>query len=272
VNRIVRYWSIFFGLVGLACVACFVYAPFDPEWWLPAGPDPKMSHLHSASTLGKEVDALFVIILWITGAVFVGTQVVLAWAIWKFGDAPGRVAIYFHGSQRLELIWTIIPAIALVFITVYQFSTWSNIKFKSSEPRIAPLAEVTARQFQWLIRYPGPDGKFRTSDDLFTINDLHFVKNEKTLIHLMAKDVLHSFFLPQLRIKQDAVPGLKISVWFDADQAGKYELVCAELCGWGHGRMRGVATVHETQAEFDDWLKTVAKEQGRDQVAVVEGR
>jgi cytochrome c oxidase subunit II len=262
----VRYWSVLFGVVGLACVACFVYAPFDPEWWLPAGPDSKLSHLHSASTVGKEIDSLFVIVLWITGVVFIGTQVVLAWAMWKYADGPGRIAVYFHGSQRLELIWTILPSIALVFITVYQFDTWASVKFKSSEPKTTPLAEVTGRQFQWMIRYPGPDGKFRTGDDLFTINDLHFVKNRKTLIHLQAKDVLHSFFLPELRIKQDAVPGLKISVWFDTDQAGHYELVCAELCGWGHGRMRGNVTVHETQAEFDDWLKAVAREQNRDQV------
>ena len=113
-----RYWSVVFGAVGLACVACFAYAPFDPEWWLPAGPDAKLGHLHSASTIGKEIDALFVIVLWITGVVFIGTQVVLAWAAWKYADGPGRIANYFHGSQRLELIWTIIPAIALVFITV----------------------------------------------------------------------------------------------------------------------------------------------------------
>ena len=261
-----RYWSVLFGVVGFACVACFAYAPFHPEWWLPGGPDPKVSHLVSPSSIGKEVDVLFVIILWITGIVFIGTQVALAWAAWKFADGPGRIAVYFHGSQRLELIWTIIPAIALVFITVYQFGTWANVKFKSAEPNVAPLAEVTARQFQWVTRYAGPDGKFRTSDDLYTINDLHFVKDQKTLIHLLAKDVLHSFFLPALRIKQDAVPGLKISVWFDADQAGHYELVCAELCGWGHGRMRANVTVHETQAEFDDWLKGIAREQGRDQV------
>ena len=261
-----RYWSVLFGLVGLACVACFVYAPFDSEWWLPAGPDAKLGHLHSASSIGKEIDALFVIILWITGVVFIGTQVVLAWAAWKYADGPGRIAVYFHGSQRLELIWTIIPAIALVFITVYQFGTWASVKFKSSAPNVAPIAEVTGRQFQWVIRYPGVDGKLRTADDLIAINDLHFVKNQKTLIHLQAKDVLHSFFLPALRVKQDAVPGLKISVWFDADQAGRYDLVCAELCGWGHGNMRGNVTVHETQAEFDDWLKTATREQGRDQL------
>ncbi len=265
-----RYWSVFFGVVGLACVACFAYAPFDPEWWLPAGPDPKVSHLHSASSIGKEIDALYVIILWITGVVFIGTQVALAWAAWKFADAPGRVAVYFHGSQRLELIWTIIPAIALVFITVYQFGTWASVKFKSSQPNVAPLAEVTGRQFQWVIRYPGPDKKLRTADDVYTVNDLHFVKGQKTLIHLQAKDVLHSFFLPQLRVKQDAVPGLKIPVWFDADQAGHYDLACAELCGWGHYKMRGNVFVHETQAEFDDWMKTTAREQARDQVAVAD--
>ena len=277
-----RYWSVLFGAVGLACVACFAYAPFDPEWWLPAGPDAKLGHLHSASSIGKEIDTLFVIILWITGVVFIGTQVVLVWAAWKYADRPGRIALYFHGSLRLELIGTTLTAIALLFITVYQFGTWSSVKFKSSAPNVTPLAEVTGRQFQWKMRYPGPDGKFRTGDDLFTINDLHFVKDEKTLIHLQAQDVLHSFFLPQLRIKQDAVPGLKISVWFDADQAGHYELVCAELCGWGHGRMRGNVTVHATRAEFEDWQANALKEQGSDHaepaelaapaVARVEGR
>jgi len=263
----VRYWSLLFGLVALACVATFVYAPFDAEWWLPAGPDASLGHLHSASSIGKQIDALFVIILWITGVVFVGTQVVLVWALWKYADAPGRIANYFHGSQRLELIWTVIPAVFLLFIALYQMQTWADVKFRSSSPNVAPVAEVTGRQFQWLMRYPGPDGKFRTGDDVHTINDLHFVKDQATLIQLQSKDVIHSFFLPQLRIKQDAVPGLKIPVWFDADQAGKYELVCAELCGWGHYKMRGMVTVHATQAEFDDWIKTASKEQGRDQVA-----
>ncbi len=266
-----RYWSLLFGAVGLFCVACFVYAPFNAEWWLPAGPDPRVSHLHSASSIGKEIDALFVIVLWITGVVFIGTQVALVWAAWKFADGPGRIAVYFHGSQRLELIWTILPAIALVFITVYQMGTWANVKFKSAAPNVAPVAEVTGRQFQWLMRYAGPDGKFRTADDIHRINDLHFVKNQVTLIQLQSQDVLHSFFLPQLRIKQDAVPGMKIPVWFDADQAGQYELACAELCGWGHYKMRGNVTVHETQAQFDDWLRTAAREQARDQVALAPG-
>ena len=266
-ERSVRYWSLLFAAVAVACVASFAYAPFHPEWWLPAGPDRSVSHLHSASSTGKEIDALFVIILWITGVVFVGTQVVLVWAAWKYADRPGRVAVYFHGSRRLELIWTIVPAIFLVFIAVYQFGTWANVKFRGNTPKIRPIAEVTGRQFQWLMRYPGEDGRLHTADDVHRINDLHFVKDKPALIHLMSKDVIHSFFLPQLRIKQDAVPGLKIPVWFDADQAGHYELACAELCGWGHYKMRGNVTVHATQAEFDDWMRAAAREQARDQVA-----
>ncbi len=267
--RVRHFWSLLFALVAVACVAAFAYAPFDADWWLPAGPDPKVSHLHSASSIGKEIDALYVIILWITGVVFIGTQVALAWAAWKYEDRPGRIAVYFHGSQRLELIWTILPTIALVFIAFYQMGTWAQVKFRRASPRVRPVAEVTGRQFQWLIRYPGEDGKLHTADDVHLVNDLHFVKDEPTLIHLRSADVIHSFFLPQLRIKQDAVPGLKIPVWFDADQAGRYELACAELCGWGHYKMRGRVTVHETRAEFDGWLRSTAREQGRDQVATV---
>ncbi len=266
-----RHWSLLFALVAALCVAAFAYAPFHPEWWLPAGPDASLGHLHSASSIGKEIDALFVILVWITGAVFVGTQVALAWAGWKFADGPGRIAVYFHGSQRLELIWTIIPAIVLCFITFYQFGTWAKVKFRADAPKIGVLAEVTGRQFQWLMRYPGEDGKLHTADDIHRINDLHFVKDEPALIHLQSKDVIHSFFLPQLRIKQDAVPGLKIPVWFDADQAGYYELACAELCGWGHYKMRGNVTVHASRAEFDDWMRAAAREQARDQVAAATG-
>lgn len=262
-----RIWSVLFGVVALLCAATFAYAPFDAEWWLPAGPEVGKHFLHSASTLGKQIDALFVIILWVTGVVFIGTQVVLVWATWKYADRPGRITVYFHGSQRLELIWTIIPAVFLVFLALYQMQTWADIKFQTKRPNTAPIAEVTGRQFEWLIRYPGPDGKFRTADDLHTKNDFHFVKDQPTLIQLRSNDVIHSFFLPALRVKQDAVPGLTIPVWFDTDQAGQYELVCAELCGWGHYKMRSNVTVHATQAEFDAWARAASQEQSRDQVA-----
>lgn len=262
-----RYWSILFALAAVFSVGAFVYAPFSVDWWLPNPPGTG----HVVSTFGREIDSLFLIILWITGIVFIGTQVALVWVAWKYVDGPGRVATYFHGSQRLEVIWTIIPAAILVFIALYQMGTWAEIKFPSAAPKVQPLAEVTARQFQWVMRYPGPDAKLHTPDDLYTVSDLHFVKDRPALIYLRSSDVLHSFFLPQLRIKQDAVPGLTIPVWFDCDRAGKYELVCAELCGWGHYKMRGNVTVHDTQSEFDEWQAKALAEQNRSQVALAAG-
>jgi cytochrome c oxidase subunit 2 len=117
-----------------------------------------------------------------------------------------------------------------------------------------------------VMRYPGPDGRLNSSDDLITVNDLHFVKNKQALIYLKSSDVLHSFYLPHLRIKQDAVPGITIPVWFDSDTAGHFELVCAELCGWGHYKMRGKVTIHETEAEFQQWVDDQLAEQNRSQV------
>jgi cytochrome c oxidase subunit II len=269
----VRYWSVLFGVAAFLSVLSFVYAPFSPDWWVPEAGTPA----HVISTFGKEIDSLFIIILWITGIVFIGTQVVLVWSQYRFADEldaqgkPVRPAQYFHGSQRLEVIWTIIPAAILVFIALYQMGTWASIKFRSAAPRVPALAEITGRQFQWVMRYPGADSKLNTRDDLFTVNDLHFVKNKQALIYLKSSDVLHSFFLPILRIKQDAVPGMTIPVWFDSDTAGDFELVCAELCGWGHYKMRGKVTIHETEAEFQKWFDEQMAEQNRSQLTMTTG-
>ena len=268
-----RYWSVLFGVAAFLSVLSFVYAPFSPDWWVPEAGTPA----HVISTFGKEIDSLFIIILWITGIVFIGTQVVLVWSQYRFADEldaqgnPVRPAQYFHGSQRLEVIWTIIPAAILVFIALYQMGTWASIKFRSAAPRVPALAEITGRQFQWVMRYPGADSKLNTRDDLFTVNDLHFVKNKQALIYLKSSDVLHSFFLPILRIKQDAVPGMTIPVWFDSDTAGDFELVCAELCGWGHYKMRGKVTIHETEAEFQKWFDEQMAEQNRSQLTMTTG-
>jgi cytochrome c oxidase subunit 2 len=270
----VRYWSVLFGVAAVLSVAACVYAPFAPDWWMPLAGSPQP---HVISTFGREIDNLFIVILFITGIVFIGTQIVFVWSSYRFADKrdstgrPVRPAQYFHGSQRLEVIWTIIPAAILVFIALFQMGIWANIKFKSSAPKVPPLAEITARQFQWVIRYPGPDGKLNTADDLFTENDLHFVKGRDVLINLKSADVLHSFYLPHVRIKQDAVPGLTIPVWFDSDTAGEFELVCAELCGWGHYKMRGRVTIHESQSDFQKWVDSQLLEQNRDQLSMTTG-
>jgi cytochrome c oxidase subunit 2 len=255
----VRNWSLLFLLAFLFSLGASLYGPLfggHGGWWLP----------RNVSTMGRQVDHLFLIIFWITGVVFVGTQVAICWAAWKFAEAPGRRAVYFHGSQRLEVIWTIIPSAILVFIALYQMGTWAGIKFRSQMPKVAPIAEVTARQFQWKVRYPGPDGRLHTPDDLFAVNELHIVKDAPAKITLKSQDVLHSFFIPEMRIKQDAVPGLEIPVWFDANEPRTYELTCAELCGWGHYKMRAVVVVHKNQGEFDDWMTAALAEQNRSQL------
>lgn len=251
-----RYWSLLFLLTAIACTGVFVYAPFDPDVWLP----------RNTSTLGREVDHLFLLILGLTGAVFIITQLALAYATWTGASRPDRRAAYFHGSQLLEVVWTIIPGGILIFLALYQMGAWADLKFRSHVPDGPPLAVVTGRQFQWLVRYPGPDGRFETADDLHLTNDLRCVKGEPVVIHLRSQDVIHSFFLPQMRIKQDAVPGLTIPVWFDSDRAGVYELVCAELCGWGHYKMRARVTVYDTKQQLDDWLDRVRAEQNADGV------
>ena len=134
--------------------------------------------------------------------------------------------------------------------------------------RLDPVAEVSARQFEWRIRYPAPGKVLQDTpqpDDLYTVNDLHVPAGKPVVIRLKSEDVLHSFFLPHLRIKQDAVPGLVIPVWFQCDKVGQQELVCAELCGWGHYKMRGQLTA-QRDADFKKYLTELSNAQFDDGV------
>ncbi len=139
------------------------------------------------------------------------------------------------------MVWTILPAATLLFIAIYQMNAWAEVKMR--KPDIPPTVEVTARQFEWRLRYPGEDGVIGTRDDIHHVNDLHIPVDTRCAGRPQEQDVLHSFFLPNLRIKQDAVPGMKIPVWFRAKETGTYDMVCAELCGWGHYKMKGRLTV-----------------------------
>ena len=226
---------------------------------------------HVVSTFGREIDSLFIIILGITGIVFIGTQVVLVWAAYRFVDqrtprAGPSAAQYFHGSQRLEVIWTIIPAAILVFIALYQMGTWAEhqVPQRRAQGRAAGRGHRPAVPVGDALPRPRRQAQHRRTT-CFTVNDLHFVKNKPALIHLKSSR-RHPLVLP--------AP--------DADQAGRragpddpglvrlrharasYELVCAELCGWGHYKMRGNVTVHETDDEFQKWLDEKLAEQNRE--------
>ena len=207
------------------------------------------------STYSGRIDGLFRLILWITGIIFIVVELLLLAFLIRYRHREGRRARYTHGSNRLEVIWTIVPAVICVVLALLSRATWADIK--QHIPREGVQIEVTAEQFAWNVRYAGPDGKFDTADDVQSLNQLHFPVGQPIVVTLRSKDVIHSFFLPEFRVKQDAVPGLSTRIWFEGTRTGHWEIACAELCGLGHYRMKGFVTV-ETPEDFGKWLKDQA--------------
>ena len=204
----------------------------------------------NVSTFGGEIDSLFYLIYYITAATFVLVTVLMVLFLVMFREQPGRRATYTHGNTSLEIIWTIIPAAILIVLSFMSVSTWAKVKRHAPDSDFE--LQVAAKQFNWDVVYPGADGKFGTDDDVKFDNDLHVPVNKVVRVQLSSKDVIHSFFLPNLRLKQDAVPGRTILVWFEATKPGKYEIPCAELCGFGHSGMKGWLYVH-TPEEYAKW-------------------
>ena len=225
------------------------------------------------STHGGDIDFLFYLVFYITGAVFVLVAVFLIYFLFRYRHREGRKVTYLHGNTTLEVIWTVIPAIILVVLLVLGQRTWATLRYPGNAPEGAVRIEVTGEQFAWNIRYPGDDGQFGRldnsfididnqlgidpndpagADDVFTLNQLHIPVGKMIRVSLKSKDVIHSFFLPELRVKQDAVPGMTTDIWFEATETAEVEIACAELCGIGHYRMKGFLTI-ESQEQFDAW-------------------
>lgn len=204
------------------------------------------------SVHGQGVDEMYYLILIITGIAFVLVEVGIVWFVFRYRHREGRRALYHHGSDRLELVWTAVPALVMVFLGIASGRIWAGIKDRSHIPKDAVTIEVTAKQFEWNMNHPGADGELGTGDDVQERNHLHIPVNRPVVIRLTSEDVIHSFFVPELRVKQDALPGKVIPVWFTATQPGDIVLGCAELCGLGHYRMRATVTVHEPGG-FDQW-------------------
>ncbi len=203
------------------------------------------------STFGPEIDSLFYLIYYITAATFVlVTVLMIVFLVMYRQRNDGRRATYSHGNTTLEITWTIIPAAILIVLSFMSVSTWAKVKRHPPESDFE--IQVSAKQFNWDVAYPGPDGKLATDDDVKFDNDIHVPVNKIVRIQLKSNDVIHSFFLPNLRLKQDAVPGRNILVWFEATKPGKYELPCAELCGFGHSGMKGWLYVHSAE-EYAKW-------------------
>jgi cytochrome c oxidase subunit 2 len=213
------------------------------RWWLP----------DAGSTFAGPIDTMFLVILILTGIALVIVEVgVIVFAI-RYRARPGRKAYYTHGSTRAEVIWTAIPAVTMVALGLVSNHYWVMMKDKESVPANAIHMGVLGKQFEWQMSYAGADGKLGTDDDFTVRNQLHIPVNHPIAIELSAEDVIHSFFVPEFRVKQDAVPGMHITAWFQATKTGEFEIGCAELCGMGHYRMRARVFVH-TPEEYQAWL------------------
>ena len=215
----------------------------------------------SVSTFGAEIDSIYYLILAITGVIFFAVEALLVYFIIRYRHKEGRKAAFIHGNARAEVIWTVIPFLILVFLAFKSREVWVAVKDPARFPADALELRVAAKQFEWNVTYPGPDGRLDTGDDFVRRGQLRIPVNRPVRVTLTAEDVIHSFFLPEFRVKQDAVPGMEIPVWFEATRTGEFVLGCAELCGLGHYRMKGTVTVH-TAEEFDAWQREQSQQSG----------
>jgi cytochrome c oxidase subunit 2 len=239
----------------------------------------------SASYEGENIDTMMWITIIVCGVVFFITQILLFVFSYKYQEGDKRTAYYFTHNNKLELIWTGIPAIVLTVLVVFGLKYW--FQFTSEAPKNAQLVEVTGHQFGWEFRYPGRDGilgkknykltdpakgnplgvdwKDETSHDDIHVATMHVVVNKPVKLVINSQDVIHDVGLPHFRMKMDAVPGIPTTLWFTPKyttaemkvRTGNanfvYEISCNQLCGKNHFTMRGIVIV-ENQEDFDLWL------------------
>ncbi len=234
-------------------------------YWLPA----------DISAHGAPIDHLIWVIHIFMVVLFVGWLIFLIYSLIRFRARPGHKAEYhthhFKATTYLEVFVAIFEAILLVG---FSFPILQQVRNQMPDKAQSVEVRIVAEQFAWNIHYPGADGKFGPSklelmgpanpigldrtapnaaDDIVSINQLRIPVNKPVIAHLSSKDVIHSFSLPVMRVKQDVIPGQEIPVWFEARKTGNFEIACAQLCGLGHYRMRGFFTV-QTAEEFNQWL------------------
>jgi cytochrome c oxidase subunit 2 len=234
-----------------------------------------------ASTHAAELDQMSVLVHWLMLIMFVGWAVFFIFVLFRFRKSAHPKASYTGAKGKIskgtEVAVAIVEVVLLVF---YAIPAWAKrVKAFPSESE-ATVVRVIGEQFAWNIQYPGPDGKFgRTDinlvspdnpigidrrdpaakDDITTINQLNLPVDRPVLVHLSSKDVIHSFGLFEMRVKQDAIPGMQIPVWFIPNRIGEYEITCSQLCGLGHFRMRGFITI-QSDADYKKWYDDQEKE------------
>lgn len=224
------------------------------------------------TTAGERIDVLLHFIFVLTLVVFVLTQVVFIFFLIKYRRRPGYKAHYSHGNNTLEIFWTLAPTAIFLLLAVWSNHVWFDIT-KAGPPANALSIDVMSAQFEWAFRYPGADGKLALADvksistenkfgvapddpsgkDDFTSNELVIPVGKPVHILLRSRDVIHSFYVPEFRLYQDAVPGRTIKwIWFQTTKTGDLELACSQLCGNGHFNMKAKIRV-VSQADYDKW-------------------
>jgi cytochrome c oxidase subunit II len=261
-----RLLSITIWLVSIITVSLFALS----KWRLP-----ESIAAHSAA-----IDRQFKITLAIIGAGFLLAHAALGYTVWRYRAKSDERASYSHGSARVEMALAVITSIVFISLAITGQKLWSGLRLGQAPPESERI-EVVAQQFAWNFRYPGGDGKFgRTDPALYDDADnslgarpgplgidpndasgkddlvrttLVIPVNRPINLTLRSKDVIHDFYVPALRLKQDAVPGMKINIHFTATREGRYEIACAELCGQLHHQMRAYLDVR-SQSGYEEWL------------------
>lgn len=191
---------------------------------------------------GGDVDKLYYHIMILVAVMFFLTEGYLLLAIIIFRSRPDRKASYSHGNLKAEIFWSVVPCIILVWLAFHQRETWfrakTNFPTRQSHPDLV-VVQAFPEQFQWNFRYPGADDQFGTPDDIVIVGELHLPVNRTVVIHMTAKDVIHSFFLPFGRVKQDVVPGMLTKVWFKVDRVACWDLKTQALALMTEEEFRG---------------------------------
>lgn len=287
-NRINAFLFIAFLVLGLAGV----------YWCNELFYDKTLLGKPAASDHGEKIDFMMWITLAITGFVFFLTQILLFWFSYKYQYTEKRKAFYYPHNNKLELLWTAVPAIFLTVLVGFGLYYWFGITKEA--PKDSQLVEITGKQFNWMVRYPGKDGvlgrkNYRLTDaangnalgvdwedgsshDDLEATEVHLIVNKPVKFVINAQDVIHDVGLPHFRMKMDAVPGIPTTIWFTpkyttaemkqitGNKDFVYEISCDQMCGSGHYSMRGVIVV-ETQEEHNAWLANLKPQY----VTVMEG-
>jgi cytochrome c oxidase subunit 2 len=201
-----------------------------------------------ASTAADDIDTLLDVAIVLSSFVFSIVMVMMGYSVWRWRAKPGDESDGepIHGNTRLEIAWTVIPTVIVIFLAGYSWIVLDDIEAKDSDRM---KLEVTAQQFAWTFDYP---------EAQVTSKELHVPVDRQLDIELRALDVLHSFWVPEWRIKRDLVPGapgasIDDNIVVTPDREGTYSVICTELCGVGHATMRARVVV-ESEAEFEEWL------------------